>query len=34
MQSVVDGDEAQAGAAAEGLVDYLDEFTRKVIEEI
>jgi len=34
MQSVVDGDEEQASAAAETLVDYLDEFTRIVIEEI
>jgi DNA-binding GntR family transcriptional regulator len=34
MEQVVAGDEAQAGAAAEALVDYLDEFTRKVIEEI
>lgn len=34
MQSVVAGEEDEAGAAAEALVDYLIEFTRKVIEEI
>ena len=34
MQSVVAGNEDQAGAVAEALVDYLDEFTRTVIEEI
>ena len=34
MQSVANGDEDGAGATAEALVDYLDEFTRKVIEEI
>ena len=34
MQSVVAGDEDAAGAAAEALVDYLDEFTRIVIDEI